>query len=55
MVQNDTTWLDKKELVTYTYDTTGNVTKETRGNVTTDYTYNMGNLVTAILMAQKAT
>ena len=35
-----------KDLVSYTYDKTGNLTKEVKGNVTTDYTYNIGNLVT---------
>ena len=35
-----------KDLVSYTYDKTGNITKEVKGNVTTDYTYNIGNLVT---------
>ena len=35
-----------KDLVSYTYDKIGNLTKEVKGNVTTDYTYNIGNLVT---------
>ena len=38
--------IDYKDLVSYTYDKVGNITKEVKGNVTTDYTYNLGNLVT---------
>ncbi|MDO4302232.1 MAG: hypothetical protein Q4D26_12720 [Clostridia bacterium] len=33
-------------LVSYAYDNMNNLTSETRGNVTTTYTYNLGNLVT---------
>ena len=38
--------LQTKDLVTYTYDNMDNLIKETRGNITTDYTYNMAGLVT---------
>ena len=40
--------LQTKDLVTYTYNNMDNVAKETRGNITTDYTYNMAGLVTGM-------
>ena len=36
------------DLVSYTYDSSDRITKETRGNITTDYTYNMAGLVTGM-------
>ena len=39
---------NNKDIVTYTYDNMDNVTKDTRGNITTDYTYNMAGAVTGM-------